>query len=67
MVGILLLTGCESLIGPRKRSPFPEKVDDPNLTIKQQERRARDQLAYPDGSTAVAPRTFAEVPTNANR
>ncbi len=62
MVAVMLLAGCESLMGPRKRALAPEKVDPPYLTIKEQEYRGRDRLAYPDPQPWVGPRTWAEVP-----
>jgi hypothetical protein len=63
LVSLLLLAGCESLIGPRKRAMAPEKVDPPYLPIKEQEYRARDRLAYPaEASPDVGPRNWMEVP-----
>jgi hypothetical protein len=56
VVGFLFLAGCQSVLGPfapRK----PERVDDPLLTIGEQQRRGRDRLALPDDSRAVAPTT----------
>jgi hypothetical protein len=68
LVGLVLLAGCESLMGPRKRVMAPEKVDPPCMPIPEQQYRARDRLAYPDtypyvsGGAGVGPRTWAEVP-----
>jgi hypothetical protein len=56
LTGLLLLAGCQNVLGPfapRK----PERVDDPLLTIPEQERRGRDRLALPDDSPTVAPPT----------
>jgi hypothetical protein len=62
LVSLLVLAGCQSLIGPRKRAMMPEKVDPPYLPIKEQEYRARDRLAYPDSTPDVGPRTGMELP-----
>jgi hypothetical protein len=60
--GILcLLAGCGGLMGPRKHDRDPQKVDSPNLTIKEQEYRARDRLPYSE--PGVGPRTWTEVPS----
>ena len=65
-VGLLLLAGCQNVNGPFRRTP--ERVDDPCLpTIGEKMRRSRDQLAFPDGSSAVAPRTGAEIPNATGR
>jgi hypothetical protein len=64
-VGILLLAGCQSINGPVKRSYNPPPpVDAPYTSVGEQARRSRDQLAFPDGSPAVGPRTGAEIPAN---
>ena len=67
-VGILLLAGCQSVNGPVKRSLNPPPaIDDPCLSVGEQLRRGRDQLAFPDGSAAVLPRTGAEIPNATGR
>jgi hypothetical protein len=65
-VGILLLAGCQSVVGPLRRPD--ERVDDPyrddprfRPTVPEQFRRERDQIAFPDGSNTL-PRTGAEIP-----
>lgn len=59
ILGILLLAGCQNISGPfQPRSPV--RVDDPCLTIEEQERLGRDRLAYPDDS--VAPPTGVTRP-----
>lgn len=56
VIGLLLLAGCQGIVGPRQRAcQTPQRVDDPCLTIDQQERRGRDRLALPDNSPLVAP------------
>jgi hypothetical protein len=60
-IGFLLLTGCESIMGPFQHRK-PERVDDPLLSINEQQSRGRDRYALPDNSSTVAPRTGLEVP-----
>jgi hypothetical protein len=60
--GLVVLGGCAGLEGPRAHRCKPEVVDDPRLTIPEQELRARDRLALPEPSNNVAPRTYAEFP-----
>jgi hypothetical protein len=63
LVGFLLLAaGCQGLVGPRERRDNPVRVDDPRLTIPEQERKGRDRLALPEWSPTVAPRTYGELP-----
>ena len=58
LTAVLLLAGCQNVLGPfapRK----PERVDDPLLTISEQQRKGRDRLALPEESPNVAPPPFA--------
>jgi hypothetical protein len=57
LLSILLLAGCQSIIGPRERRDNPQQVDDPRLSIQEQERRGRDRLALPESSGDLVPRT----------
>lgn len=59
MGALLLITGCQSTVGPFQ-SRKPERVDDPLLTISEQERRGRDRLALPEESRSVLPRTYSD-------
>lgn len=61
-LGLLLLAGCQNVIGPRERRMNQVKVDHPFLTIDEQERLARDQLAFPQQSREIAPPTYAGLP-----
>ncbi len=62
LASLLLLAGCQNLVGPRDRSTIPAgRVDDPRLSISQQERNGRERLAIPEGSD-VGPRTYMESP-----
>jgi hypothetical protein len=66
-IGILLVVGCQGLVGPRQRRDNPQVVDDPRLTIDEQERRARDRLALPDPSIDLGPRTYTDIPGSYGR
>jgi len=52
----LLLAGCGNIIGPFQ-SREPARVDDPRLTIGEQERLGRSRLPLPIESDNVAPQT----------
>jgi hypothetical protein len=62
LLGLLLLAGCQGLVGPRQRALQPERIDDPRLTIPEQEARGRDRLGTPQASWEAGPRTYAEQP-----
>ena len=50
LAGVLLTVGCSgNIVGPFAYRP-PQRVDDPLLTISEQQRRGRDRLAFPDES-----------------
>jgi hypothetical protein len=49
------------VVGPFENRK-PERVDDPLLSISEQQRRGRDRLAFPD-DTGVAPSTGLLNPT----
>lgn len=66
LFGALLLMGCSgNLVGPFAPRP-PQRVDDPLLSINEQEKRGRDRLAYPDESPVktqnMAPPTYLSPP-----
>jgi hypothetical protein len=54
LAGVLILAGCQNIVGPFARRP-PQRVDDPLLSIYEQEVRGRDRLALPLESPNVAP------------
>jgi hypothetical protein len=55
VIGLLLLAGCQGVVGPfQPRSA--QRVDDPLLTINEQEKRSRARLALPDESYATGPK-----------
>ena len=66
VVGVLLLAGCRSVVGPFEHRD-PQRVDDPLLSIGEQERRSRDRLALPEWSSKVAPPTYADPPGPSGR
>jgi hypothetical protein len=54
ILGLLCLAGCQNVSGPfAARSPT--RVDDPRLSIPEQEMRGRDRWALPEESPRVAP------------
>lgn len=55
LIGVLFLAGCQNVVGPFEHRK-PERVDDPLLSISEQQRRGRDRLALPDESV-LAPKT----------
>lgn len=60
-VGLVLIVGCQGVVGPARRTCLPDEVDDPRFTIDEQKYRARDRIGLPDGSNAVGPRTDADI------
>jgi hypothetical protein len=62
LAALVFLVGCQSTIGPFAHRD-PKRVDDPHLTIPEQERLGRDRLALPEQSRTVAPQTLADQPT----
>jgi hypothetical protein len=63
VVAVLALAGCQGVVGPFARPPRPDRVDDPRLSISEQERKGRDRLAYPDETpTPDAPRSALDPP-----
>jgi len=67
LVGLFLLMacGCQNVVGPMQRRCLPDRIDDPRLTIDEQERKGRERLALPE--TNVAPPTGFEPPSYRGR
>jgi hypothetical protein len=61
VAGVLLLAGCQSILGPFSHRK-PERVDDPLLSISEQKSRGRNRYALPDESATTGPRTSMESP-----
>ncbi len=57
----LLMAGCQNVIGPFGHRT-PARVDDPSLSIGEQERESRARLALPVESPAVGPSSGVEIP-----
>jgi hypothetical protein len=53
---LLLMCGCRNVVGPLQPKP-PQRVDDPLLTISEQERNGRASLPLPDESAKLTPQT----------
>jgi len=68
LLPVLLLagSGCQSVVGPGQRRCLFDRVDDPRLTIDEQERKARARLALPE-DPSVAPPTGFEPPSYRGR
>ena len=50
---VVLLAGCENLVGPFRRPPT--RVDDPRLSIPEQEKLGRQNLGLIDESPLAGP------------
>jgi hypothetical protein len=61
LAGCMLAAGCQNIQGPFRYFK-PERVDDPWVSIEEQQRRGRDRLALPFDSGETAPRTRVEFP-----
>ena len=61
---LLILAGCRNVIGPFDARP-PVRVDDPRLSIEEQEARGRQFLALPDESPLAGPPSGAARRDNA--
>jgi hypothetical protein len=66
LLSVLLLSGCQGVIGPFQPRD-PGRIDDPRLPIAEQERRARDRIALPDDTSNIAPRSGAAIPGSLGR
>jgi hypothetical protein len=61
LLAAFLLIGCRTTTGPFAHRD-PQRVDDPRLSIPEQEQRGRDRLSYQEIEPNVLPRTYAELP-----
>lgn len=63
---LLGLTGCENIVGPWRRTPA--RVDDPRLSISEQEKLGRQHLGLPDEAPLAGPNSgIARPGTNVVR
>jgi hypothetical protein len=60
LLAVLLLAGCRNVIGPFERGQV--KVDDPRLSIPEQEALGRQYLSLPDESPLAGPASGAARP-----
>jgi hypothetical protein len=57
---LLVLAGCRGTGGPQP--PTPGRVDDPLLTIGEQQRNGRAMLSLPDETKQTGPHSGAALP-----
>ena len=62
LCAMLVVTGCQGVVGPRQRPCLSGAIDAPWLSPDEQKARLRDRLAVPQNSQTIGPRTFAEEP-----
>ncbi len=58
---LVLLAGCQNLVGPLRRG-VPGRVDDPRLSITEQEKLGRQFYGLPDESPLAGPHTGIAPP-----
>src|SRR4051794_2396243 len=63
---VVFLAGCQNLVGPFQARP-PQRVDDPLLSIGEQQRRGRNDLALPEDTSALAPKIYIDRPGTTGR
>lgn len=61
LLGLFLLTGCR-IVGPFEHNRNPARVDDPRLSIPEQEQRGRDRMSLPEFNPNFAPPTGTDFP-----
>jgi hypothetical protein len=57
----LLAAGCHNVNGPFEHRQ-PARVDDPRLSIGEQEREGRARLPLPQEGRAIGPNSGVEIP-----
>jgi hypothetical protein len=57
---VVLLVGCQGVVGPRDRLRDPVPVDVPCLPMDEQQKRIRALLALPDQSPTIAPKAYPD-------
>ncbi len=63
---VVFLAGCQNLVGPFQ-AKTPQRVDDPLLSIGEQQRRGRENLAIPEDRGALAPKAYIDRPGTTDR
>ena len=66
LVVAVLAAGCNNIVSPFDHRR-PERVDDPCLSIGEQEREGRARLALPEESRSVGPNSGVEIPGRIQR
>jgi hypothetical protein len=66
LIGLVCLAGCRGVVGPFQQRE-PERVDDPRISIREQQARGRDRLALPDDANSLAPKTGINPPSMIGR
>jgi hypothetical protein len=62
-LAVLLVVGCQGVVGPREHRCDPRPIDNPCLPIEQQKRIVEDRLALPETSPTFAPRAYSDFLT----
>lgn len=63
---VLTASGCCGVVGPLEPR-LTTRVDDPCVTIGEQERRSRDRLALPEWNPAIVPGGISVLPGPSGR
>ncbi|MGL4552779.1 MAG: hypothetical protein ACRC33_16510 [Gemmataceae bacterium] len=61
LVGLILMTGCQGTVGPRRRTP-DDDILVPGSTPSEQKAQQRDRLPFGDASPSAGPRTYFDNP-----
>jgi hypothetical protein len=59
---VLLMVGCQSTVGPWKRSTLDDTIVTPGASLSEQAVQTRDKLPFGDASPAAGPRTYFDNP-----
>jgi hypothetical protein len=62
LAGLLVLAGCQGMVGPAQRRCITDPIDDPRFTADEQKERQRERLPLPEAANAYGPRTYADNP-----
>jgi hypothetical protein len=61
LIGTAMLAGCK-ISGPFEHNRNPQRVDDPRVSIPEQEARGRDRMPLPEFSPNIAPPLGIDFP-----
>jgi hypothetical protein len=65
LAGMLLMAGCQHVVGPFQSRT--QRIDDPAISIEEQQRRGRERLALPQDQDSLAPKTYSDFPSPTGR